>query len=62
MFLLEKGASVDAISKDGKSSLLYAASLGHEKILDTLITHKASLELRDKVRLLLSLLLYETFG
>ncbi len=49
VFLLGQGATVDAVSKDGKSALLYAASLGYDKILDTLLSHKASLELKDKV-------------
>jgi len=45
---LEKGAEVDALDKDGTTSLHWAARNGHAEIINTLLENGANAFLKDK--------------
>ena len=46
-WLLAHPIDVDAISKSGKTALMMSTELGHDTIVGLLLSHKASLRLRD---------------
>ncbi len=46
--LLDKGAHIDAVDDRGRTSLMTAAELGHDEIVDLLLARGAKADLRDK--------------
>ena len=47
--LVTKGASVNAVTTEGRSALLYAASKGREKIVEYLLSQGADQNKADKL-------------
>ena len=48
MFLLDLGADINVPCSKGVNALIYAVVTGKEKIVSTLIKHKANIDLEDK--------------
>ena len=48
VFLLEKGANVNATNDNGQTALFGASAAGHSKVVRALLEHSADLEARDE--------------
>lgn len=46
--LLEKGASINAFDKKDRRAIHWAAFMGHQDVVRTLVEHGAELNCRDK--------------